>query len=211
VHGEQELATFLAQQLGLITRAQLRSIGIEGKALKHLRAVGRLEYVGHDVFRCPSVPETFEHRVLSAVLRGGETAFASHATAAQLDGLPVAGAMLEVATTLEHQPRIAGVRMHRTGLIVPSEVRHIGVIRVSSTASNGVSTSVTPRHGSRSKRWGSSTTACDRALMLMRCGATSCSWPDFAFWSSRPSSTTGRLRRTLLVRSTCQFRFGGAA
>jgi hypothetical protein len=134
VHGERELATFLARQLGLITRAQLRSIGIEGKALKHRRAVGRLEYLGHDVFRCPSVPQTFEHRVLGAVLRGGETAFASHATAAQIDGLPVPGDTLEVATTLEHQPRIAGVRMHRSGLIVPSDVRRVGVIRVSSTA-----------------------------------------------------------------------------
>jgi hypothetical protein len=135
VRGDVELATIEASQLGLSTRDQLRSIGISGKALRHRRASGRIEYLGHDVFRNPSATRTFEQDVLSAVLRGGKTAFASHATAARLWAVSTSlEGMLEVSTILERQPRIAGVRMHRSGLLLDADVRTLSVIPVSSPA-----------------------------------------------------------------------------
>ncbi|MGH8976511.1 MAG: hypothetical protein ACRDV7_00440, partial [Acidimicrobiia bacterium] len=102
-------------QHGLVAIAQLRDYS--DAVLKH-RARKRRELVRRGVLANRSVAPTFEQRVHAAVLSAGPTAFASHETAASLWKLPLRGpALLEITTTLDHRPILAGVRMHRSGLI----------------------------------------------------------------------------------------------
>jgi hypothetical protein len=81
------------------------------------------------VFVSAAVPQTFEQRVLAAVLAAGVNAFASHETAAQLWELPLPSpAELEVTTILERRPRTSGVRVHRSGLLVERDLTELGGI-----------------------------------------------------------------------------------
>jgi hypothetical protein len=58
-----------------------------------------------------------------AVLAAGRGAFASHETAARLWELPLPdAALIEVTTDLKRRPRVKGVKMHRSGLLLVDDV-----------------------------------------------------------------------------------------
>jgi very-short-patch-repair endonuclease len=131
---ERGLAELEALQFGVSTRQQLDELMFSPKAIRCCVQRGRLEPRTHGVFVNPAHASTFEQRAMVAVFAGGITAFASHATALQLHGLSAPGNDIEVTTTIERQPRIDGVRMHRSGLLYDVDVRMIGPIPVSTTA-----------------------------------------------------------------------------
>jgi hypothetical protein len=67
--------------------------------------------------------------------RPGEPAWASHATAARL--WPLRGIyddLIEISVVLERRPRVDGVRVHRTGTLLESDVRVLRGIPVLSPA-----------------------------------------------------------------------------
>jgi hypothetical protein len=114
----------------------MRDAALSEGAIKHRVRAGDLVRVRSRVYADPIAPESFEQRVLSGVLAAGPTAFASHATAARLwrFGDFSADEQLEVTTVLEHQPRVARVRMHRSGLLVANDLRTVSRIPTASAA-----------------------------------------------------------------------------
>ncbi len=128
-----DLATLEARQLGLSTSAQLRDLKLSEKARRHLLDRQRLVRLRTGVFANPSVAVSFEQCVLGAVLSAGSTAFASHTTAARLWHFPLGASedVLEVTTVLERRPRVEGVRMHRSGLLIDPDVTRLRRVPVS--------------------------------------------------------------------------------
>jgi very-short-patch-repair endonuclease len=88
------------------------------------------------VYADTAVPESFHQRVMAGVLAAGPTAFASHATAAQLLGLAAVdeSARIEVTTVLERAVRVPGVRAHRTGLLDERDVHVVDGIPTATAA-----------------------------------------------------------------------------
>jgi hypothetical protein len=120
------VAAIQAKQIGLATTRQVEDAGVSKGALGRAVSAGSLVRVRKSVVASPVVAPTFEQRVLAAVLSAGENAFASHAAAAQLWDLPLpAPAQLEITTILERRPRTAGVRMHRSGLLIERDITHL--------------------------------------------------------------------------------------
>jgi hypothetical protein len=107
-----------ARQHQLLTIGQLRRLGFSRDMIRHRIASHRFERVRRGVVAIAGATPTYERSVLAAVLAAGETAAASHLTAAELWRLPApAGDRIEITTVLERQPRQPGVRWHRSGLL----------------------------------------------------------------------------------------------
>lgn len=84
----QGIATILHRasgQHGLITRDDLRDLGISDRRRDRLVATGIIERIGHRTFRVPGLPTTIRQVVMAAVLETGGVA--SHRTAAALHGI----------------------------------------------------------------------------------------------------------------------------
>ena len=115
------------EQYGIVSRRQARAAGLSYAALRRRIASGVLLEVHPGVFADPAIAPCFEQRALAAVLAAGEPSFASHESAAQLWRLPLPGpAAVEITTTLERSPRITGVRCHRSGLLIETDVTVVG-------------------------------------------------------------------------------------
>jgi very-short-patch-repair endonuclease len=82
---ERAIAERALRQLGHITYAQLRALGVTPKVVRRLVASGWLIPVGRSTFRLGGVARTYEGDVMAACLDVG--AVASHRTAARLHGL----------------------------------------------------------------------------------------------------------------------------
>lgn len=130
---ESRITAIESSQHGLITLRQLEELKLSDAAVRRRLRGGRHARLRRGVLVNPGVPPSYEQTVLAAVLAAGETAFASHETAAQLWALPLPQpAQLEISTVLERRPRVPGVRMHRSGLLLDDEVVMLGAIPVSS-------------------------------------------------------------------------------
>ena len=82
---ERAIAERSASQLGLITRAQLDTIGVDRRRRSRLIAAARLSEVGSRTYRVGGAPDTWHSRILAACLDTGGVA--SHRTAARLHPL----------------------------------------------------------------------------------------------------------------------------
>ncbi|MEX1271399.1 MAG: type IV toxin-antitoxin system AbiEi family antitoxin domain-containing protein, partial [Acidimicrobiia bacterium] len=76
-----------AQQLGLVTRDQLRTSGITRNRLKRLIERGQLTALQPKVFALPGSVDTPHRDLLAKILETGADATASHSTAAWLWGI----------------------------------------------------------------------------------------------------------------------------
>lgn len=123
-----DLATLAAEQLGLISRAQLNAARFSESALRHQLATGRWTRLRSGVFIVTGAPHSWEQSVLGAILAAG-TAWSSHVTAARLwgdDRIP--GDEIELTVVLGRRPRVDGVRVHRSGTLEDSDLRVVGGI-----------------------------------------------------------------------------------
>jgi hypothetical protein len=128
----REAARVQAKQLGLITSDQLGQVGFSEKALRNEVAQGRIDRVRRGVYAATTIDGSFEQSVLSAVLACGGVTFASHETAAHLWGLAAKPTTIEVTTLLERRPRVPGIRVHRSGLLLECDIREHGSIPIAS-------------------------------------------------------------------------------
>jgi hypothetical protein len=121
---QPELADLVRRQWGVITRAQLEALGMRDKGISEWVRSGRLRRlyrgvyaVGHDRLR-------LEGRWLAAVLACGPGAVLSHRDAAQLWELRQSrSAVIDVTVpTRSGRRKQAGIRIHRSGRLAPSEV-----------------------------------------------------------------------------------------
>jgi very-short-patch-repair endonuclease len=133
---DRAIAALAARQHGLVTRAQLRAIGLRDSAISHRAAVGRLHRVHRGVY-------SVGHRVLpsrgawmAATLACGNGAVLSHTSAAALWEIrPTDGSVHVTVPTAGGRSR-PGLYIHRDPCLPPDEVSardRIGVTTVPRT------------------------------------------------------------------------------
>lgn len=115
---DHELAALAARQHGLITMRDARRAGMTRQCVRHRLGAGRWIVARDGVFAIAGTRPTWAQSVLAAVLAAGETAAASHFTAATLWALDTEQPeRLEITTAIERQVRLDGVLAHRTGIL----------------------------------------------------------------------------------------------
>jgi len=125
---------FAGRQHNLITTRQLLAIGLTEKQIRCRVAAGVLFVVHRGVYGVAGAKDTFEFRVLAAVLAGGAGALASHRCAAALYGLRrVTCGSVEIVVAARRAPRLTGVRAHQYDITTQDRAR-IGGIPVTSPA-----------------------------------------------------------------------------
>ncbi|HEU0041116.1 MAG TPA: type IV toxin-antitoxin system AbiEi family antitoxin domain-containing protein, partial [Jiangellaceae bacterium] len=82
-----DLADLIECQCGVVSAGQLRAKGVDVRAARRWVADGRWQRPHHGVFATFSGPLTRTAKIWAAILRVHPDAVASHATAAELDGM----------------------------------------------------------------------------------------------------------------------------
>lgn len=121
------------QQLGLITTDQLDALGISRGRRRTLIANGWLKAISRGVYRVSGQPADWRRDVLGAVFAAGDSAVASHATAARLWGFDGQhGSAIEILAP--HARRIAkpGLTIRRSTDLPTADLTRIGPIPVTS-------------------------------------------------------------------------------
>lgn len=132
---ERALAERAQEQLGLITRPQMRDVGLSNRMVDHRLAIGTLETLHVGVFRLAGLPPSWRQAVLAAVLAAGPDAVASHRAAALLHGLDgFRSAPVEVTTRRSRHPFGPGVVVHRPLVLMPVDRVQVGAIPCTSPA-----------------------------------------------------------------------------
>jgi hypothetical protein len=116
----KEIAQVACRQLGNVTRAQLRTIGLDDAAIHRRVRAGGLYRVHCGVYAVGRPPITPQERAMAAVLACGPGAVLSHGSALALWGIWKRWDMpCDVMTKLDRRPK--GVSVHRNKLR-PGEV-----------------------------------------------------------------------------------------
>jgi very-short-patch-repair endonuclease len=120
-HPDVRLAEIAEQQHGVISRRQLRAIGMSEEAIRHRVAVRRLHRVNSSVYAVGHRLTPHGH-CLAGVLGYGERAFASHRWgAALLDLRRSPAGPVDVTTTRRGARSLPGVTVHETRCLAPDE------------------------------------------------------------------------------------------
>jgi hypothetical protein len=132
---EREIVELVGRQRGVITHAQLISLGVGRRTIKRWLTAGRLRAVHREVYAFGPQPLTRRGKWLAAVLAMGPGAFLSHQSAAALWGL--AGDRPKVHVTApggrQVRPGRKGIKVHRCKFD-PGEVTRRDGIPVSTVA-----------------------------------------------------------------------------
>lgn len=120
---ERDLYACAERQHGLVTTAQASAALTPGQ-LNHRRRTGRLAVVRTGVMRVAGAPETWEQRLLAAVLAGGRGSVASFRAAAALWGLEglERRSKPEITVPSERRARLPGVVVHDS-MMMPARHR----------------------------------------------------------------------------------------
>jgi very-short-patch-repair endonuclease len=123
-----------ARQHGLITSTDARACGLTVAQIKYRVRSGRWRRRHPGVFAVAGAPDTWEQRVMAAVLAAGHGAIASHTTAASLWGLPDSDRppIVEVTVPRPRLPRLQGARVHRSLLLTDTDRVRVASIPVTS-------------------------------------------------------------------------------
>jgi hypothetical protein len=125
------LLRLTGRQHGLVTVKQLISLGFSKDGILRRLKAGTVFRVYRGVYAVAGTRDTFEFRVMAAVLAAGEGAMASGRCAAALYGLRrIRCDLVEVTVAGRHAPRLAGFVAHRRDLLTPADRSRIGVIPV---------------------------------------------------------------------------------
>ena len=106
----EALNAHVAHQLGLVTRVQAREHGFSDHQIDWLIQDRQWIAIHPGVHRMATAPQSYEQRVLAAVLAAGPGAYASRRTAARLIGTrEFVADVVEVDVPLGRRPRLKGV------------------------------------------------------------------------------------------------------
>ena len=132
---EAALLRLAGRQHGLVTTRQLAELGFSEDSLRRRVAAGLLYRVYRGVYAVAGTKDTFDFRVMGAILAAGDGALASHCCAAALYGLRrIRCDEPEVTVSGRVAPRIPGLRCHRRDVITSTDRSRIGVIPVTAPA-----------------------------------------------------------------------------
>ena len=117
------IADLADRQWGIVTRAQLRALGLSAGAVDRRIAVARLRPLHRGVYALGHRWLRREAHRLAAVLACGDGAVLSHASAAAHWGLrPSAATRIDVTVPRSGQRRRPGIRVHRHAALDAREV-----------------------------------------------------------------------------------------
>jgi very-short-patch-repair endonuclease len=113
---DRRIADLASAQHGVVSRGQLRVLGLNRHRIESRIAAGRLQPVHRGVYAAGHRVLTIEGRWMAAVMAGGERAVLSHASAAAAWELrrAVAGAIDVTVPGGAGRKRRAGLRVHRS-------------------------------------------------------------------------------------------------
>jgi very-short-patch-repair endonuclease len=133
---ERRLAAIASRQHGLVTREQLRSVGIERGALEHRLRAGLLARVLPRVYALAGSQQTVEQRLAAAVLYAGQGAVVSHRSAAEFWSLlpHTPGRAVDVTIACGQARSRPGVCVHRSRTLHAREIRQRWRIPLTSPA-----------------------------------------------------------------------------
>jgi hypothetical protein len=123
---DARVARVAARQHGLVTRTQLREVGLGDTAITKRVKAGRLHRVHRGVFKVGYPALSRNGRFMAAVLAAGDGAALSHFSAAVLWGL-VPDRTLPIHVTAEGKRRVENVVVHRAPL-EGERVRREGIV-----------------------------------------------------------------------------------
>jgi very-short-patch-repair endonuclease len=117
------VAGLAARQHGVVSIAQLRSLGLDGAAVRRRVVAARLHPVHRGIYAVGHAALSGRGRLLAAVLACGPDATLSHRSAAALWGvMPATGARVDVSTPRRGRTGSSGVRLHRVRRLDPGDV-----------------------------------------------------------------------------------------
>lgn len=129
------LLRLAGRQHGLVAVRQLTSLGFSKDGILRRRKAGTLFRVYRGVYAVAGTRDTFEFRVMAAVLAAGDGAVASGRCAAALYGLRrVPCDIVEVAVSGRPAPRVEDLAAHRRDLLTKADRARIGVIPLTGPA-----------------------------------------------------------------------------
>jgi predicted transcriptional regulator of viral defense system len=120
---DRSIASIAGQQHGLISLAQLRTLGLAESTVQKRVQVGSLHRVHQGVYALGLRPGTLESKFMAAVLAGGPGAVLSHRSAAVLWGLCDEDCRASIDVTAPNRrgriPR--GISAHREGSLTSAD------------------------------------------------------------------------------------------
>ena len=130
----ERIAALAGRQYGVVSRVQLRDLGLSDRAISRRLADGRLLHMHHGVYAVGHSVLTVRGRWMSAVLAGGPGAVLSHASAAAFWELRRSSAVLIDVTTRRTGRARPGLRIHRPRTLRPDETTIKDAIPVTTPA-----------------------------------------------------------------------------
>ncbi len=116
---DRALAQLASVQHGLVTRSQVRELGLSDSSIHKRCGAGSLRALHPGVYVVGGAPDTWHQRMLAGCLAAGGLAVASHRSAARLWGLLGEDHLVELSVLRPKGPRPAGVLWHRSRDLVP--------------------------------------------------------------------------------------------
>jgi very-short-patch-repair endonuclease len=130
------IAALAGAQHGIVSRAQLRALGLSDQAISRRVCAGRLHRIHRGVYSVGHRVLTIEGRWMAAVLAAGRDAVLSHASAAAAwDLRPVGSGAIHVTVAGDPgRSRRAGIRIHRSSTLTPDETTEHKAIPITTPA-----------------------------------------------------------------------------
>ncbi len=129
------LLRLAGRQHGLVAARQLNSLGFSKDGILRRLKAGTLFRVYRGVYAVAGTKDTFEFRVMAAVLATGDGAVAHGRCAAALYGLRrIRCDVVEVAVSGRPTPRLPGLVSHRRDFLTDADRSKIGVVPLTSPA-----------------------------------------------------------------------------
>jgi very-short-patch-repair endonuclease len=108
------MAALAARQHGVVSRGQLRHLGMSDTAISRAAEIGRLHLIFRGVYAVGHQPRSERSRLMAAALACGKGAVISHRSAAALLGLIDDGpVVIDVIAPRSRGRKIDGIRLHR--------------------------------------------------------------------------------------------------
>jgi hypothetical protein len=116
------------RRYGLVTKAEALDFGMSPRTIKHRVESGRWRVIRRNVYAINGCPVSWEQEMCAVVLSAGEGVLASHASGVRLWNVPLDADTHEVLAPLGRHVRMAGVKAHRTGLLIPDDITVRGLV-----------------------------------------------------------------------------------
>lgn len=128
------IAELAVRQDGLWTRRQAYAAQLSRHQCEHRVRSGAWAEVLPGIYRAASTPMNQRRHRRAALLWAGSTALVSHRSAAEVWGLEGVREVKPEITVTSGHPRHDDVIVHRSGIVLASDIRHVDGLRVAAPA-----------------------------------------------------------------------------